>query len=56
MRILISIAALTLAACGHIVTLYPRGRVEQHAAFSVVTPDVTAADKHTLENLSNSIA
>ena len=29
MRLLISLAALTLAACGHIVTLYPRGGGDQ---------------------------
>ena len=29
MRLLISLAALALTACGHIVTLYPRGGGEQ---------------------------
>ena len=29
MRLLLSLAVLTLSACGHIVTLYPRGGGEQ---------------------------
>ena len=33
-----------------------RGSAERHEAFRVVTPDVSAADKHTSTNLSNCIA
>ena len=33
-----------------------RGRAERHAAFRVVTPDVSAADKLSATNLSNCIA
>ena len=29
MRYLVSLVALALAACGHVVTLYPRGGGEQ---------------------------